>query len=239
MNIIQQDETDIVFVQEPYLLQNKTTGITRTYRICISYEEKSHATIIIANDNMDAVIIKQLCNRDNAILKLRYKSTRILTASMYLDINEGIDNKMTEIDEILQHSKGSGILIAMDSNSRSMVWHDNLTNSRGKKLQEYLISRDLHIMNEESKFTTFQSCRGSRNIELTIINNWLLKNLSDQEISEGDSFSDHSIIKFKIGRETNHEIQHNHIGPRYIINEQNCERFDKNLKEIVAKKFRM
>jgi endonuclease/exonuclease/phosphatase (EEP) superfamily protein YafD len=28
MNIIQQDHTDIVFIQELYLFQNKTTGIT-------------------------------------------------------------------------------------------------------------------------------------------------------------------------------------------------------------------
>jgi hypothetical protein len=158
---------------------------------------------------------------------------------MYLDINEEIDNKMAKVDEILQYSKGSGILIAMDSNSRSTVWHDNQTNSRGKMLKEYLISRDLHIMNEESELTTFQSRRGSSNIDLTIVNNLLLKNFSDWEISEDDSCSDHNIIKFKIGHETNHEIQHNHNGPRYNINEQNYDRFDKSLKELVGMKFQI
>ena len=92
-------------------------------------------------------------------------------------------------------------------------------------------------MNEESELTTFQSRRGSSNIDLTIVNNRLLKNFNDWEISEDDSCSDHNIIKFKTGHETNHEIQHNHNGPRYIINEQNYDRFDKNLKELVAMKF--
>jgi Holliday junction resolvasome RuvABC ATP-dependent DNA helicase subunit len=32
MNLIQQDHTDIIFVQEPYTLQNKAAGITRTHR---------------------------------------------------------------------------------------------------------------------------------------------------------------------------------------------------------------
>jgi len=118
MNIIQQDHTDIVFIQEPYLFQNKTTGITRTYRTYISDKDKSLAAIIIANNNIDAVLMKQLCDRDNAILELRYKSTRILATSMYLDISEKIDNKTAKVDEILQYSKGSGIPIAMDSNSR-------------------------------------------------------------------------------------------------------------------------
>ena len=59
MNLIQQDHIDIVFVQEPYLFQNKTAGITRTHRIYISDENKSRAAIIIANDSIDAVLIKQ------------------------------------------------------------------------------------------------------------------------------------------------------------------------------------
>jgi len=45
MNIIQQDHTDIVFIQELYLFQNKTTGITRTYRTYISDEDKSPAPL--------------------------------------------------------------------------------------------------------------------------------------------------------------------------------------------------
>jgi hypothetical protein len=239
MHIIHQDHADIIFIQEPYLYQNKTAGIIRTYRTYTSNEDKSRAAIILTNDNIDAVLIKQLCDRDNVILELRYKNTRILAASMYLDLNEEIDNKTAKIDEILQYSKDSGILIAMDSNSRSTIWHDNQTNSRGKMLEERLISRDSHIMNEESELTTFQSRRDSSNIDLTIVNNRLLKNLSDWEISEDNSCSDHNIIKFKIGHETNHEIQHNHNGPRYIINKQNYDRFDKNLKEFVATKFQM
>ena len=47
MNLIKQDHTGIVFVQEPYLLQNKTAGITRAHRTYISTEDRSRAAIII------------------------------------------------------------------------------------------------------------------------------------------------------------------------------------------------
>jgi len=133
---------------------------------------------------------------------------------MYLDRSEEIDEKTAKVDEILQYNNGSGIIIAMDSNSRSTGWYDNKTNARGKTLEEYLISRDLHVMNEESERTTFQSRRGRSNIDLTIVNNQLLKKLNDWEISEDESYSDHNIIKFKIGNGTNHETQHNYNGIR-------------------------
>jgi hypothetical protein len=238
MNLIQQNRTDVVFIQEPYILQNKTAGITRTHMTYISNEDKSKAAIIVANDNIDAVL-KQLCDRDNAVLEMRYNSTRIFAVSMYFDITEEIYRKTAKIDEILQYSKCSGILIVMDSNSRSTLWYDNQTNPRGKTLEEYLISKDLNIMNEESELTTFQSRRGSSDIDLMIVNNRLLKNFNDWEISGDESCSDHDIIEFKLEHETNHEMQHNHNGIKYIVKEQDCNRFDKNLKELVAKKFRM
>jgi hypothetical protein len=51
-------------------------------------------------------------------------------------------------------------------------------------------------MNEESELTTFQSRRGSSNIDLTIVNNQLLNALKNWEISEEESCFDHNVIKF-------------------------------------------
>jgi len=58
---------------------------------------------------------------------------------------------------------------------------------KGKTLDEILTSRNLHIMNEESERTTFQSPRGSSNIDVTVINNRLFQNFHDWEISEDGS----------------------------------------------------
>jgi hypothetical protein len=101
---------------------------------------------------------------------------------MHLDINKDIDKKTEKVDEIRRFSKDIGVLIAMDSNSKSKAWHDNHTNPRGKTLEEYLLSSNIHIMNEESEQTTFQSRRGRSNIDLTKVNNRILKNFNDWKI---------------------------------------------------------
>jgi len=46
-----------------------------------------------ANDNIDAILIKHISDRDNVVVELRYKSIRLLAASMYLDITEEIDKQ--------------------------------------------------------------------------------------------------------------------------------------------------
>ena len=39
-----------------------------------------------------------------------------------------------------------------------------LNNIRGNILEEFLVEKQLHILNEESELTTFESTRGSSNI---------------------------------------------------------------------------
>jgi len=55
-------------------------------------------------------------------------------------------------------------------------------------------------MKEESESTTFHNRQGSSNIDLTIVNDQLLKALKKWDIYEEGSCSDYSIIKFYIGQ---------------------------------------
>jgi hypothetical protein len=54
------------------------------------------------------------------VTKCGYVFTNIgVLASMYLDINQHIDDNLLKIEAIIQFSKGEGIILAIDSNSRS------------------------------------------------------------------------------------------------------------------------
>jgi len=44
---------------------------------------------------------------------------------------------MEKIEATLEHAKGAGIIIAMDSNSRSTMWHEVLTKKRGKHWKNF------------------------------------------------------------------------------------------------------
>jgi len=65
-------------------------------------------------------------------------------------------------------------------------------------MEEFLAYNQLHLINEGSERTTFQSSGGSSNIDLTIVNNHMLAVIEDWEILEEESCSDHNIIKYKV-----------------------------------------
>ena len=118
---------------------------------------------------------------------------------MFFDIRQRIETDLLKIETITQHAKGAGVPIAMDSNSRSTSWHDALTNTGGRILEEFLISKQLYIMNEESDYTNFRSRRGTRNIYLTVISDQLLRTVVNLKIGEQESCSDRSNIGYVIG----------------------------------------
>ena len=117
---------------------------------------------------------------------------------MYFDLEDQIENNFTKMDELMQFVKDGRILIAVESNSRLKTWHDSKTNSWGRKLEEYLVSKHLHIINEESERPTFFNSRGSSNIDLTIVNNNLIAEVKDWGISNEESLSDHNYLQYKI-----------------------------------------
>jgi len=79
---------------------------------------------------------------------------------MYFDIQGQIESNLNKIDEIMKLTKDRKVLIAADTNARSKTWHDHSTNSRGKKLEEFLVAAQLHIINEYSERNTFNNIRG-------------------------------------------------------------------------------
>ena len=71
---------------------------------------------------------------------------------------------------MLVHAKNTGDLIAPDINARSALWNDRVTNEIGRILEEFITTKQLYYLNEESSETTFSNSVGNSNIDLTIIN---------------------------------------------------------------------
>jgi len=88
-------------------------------------------------------------------LRRRYHHTGDKKRGHYTNISEHVLGQtesqrkiLTKVDKILKHWIRGGFFIAMDSNASSRTGHDTTTNNRGKHLEEYVINKHMHIMNE-------------------------------------------------------------------------------------------
>ena len=89
-------------------------------------------------------------------------------------------------------------------------------------------------MNEESDMNTFQSRRGSSNIDLTISNNKLLKKVQEWKISEEECCSDHKIIPFYIGHYNVQQTGNNFQFIKYINREDKLKKFEASVTQEIA-----
>ena len=143
---------------------------------------------------------------------------------------------LSKIEAVLQHANGVGVLLAIDTNARSASWHDSTTNARARTLDEYLMSKQLYILNEESLNTTFRNRRGVSNIDLTIITNQLLRTVTQWEISDQESSSDHNIIKYVIGQGDSNRESVDFQNVRYLFKKDNYAIFQENLIQLAKTK---
>ena len=130
--------------------------------------------------------------------KFRYEGLKFYGASLYLPIDRDTERDLGTIEKIIRLMKGEGLLLARDSNARSKIWSDMHTNARGRAMEEYIITRDLLIMNVDSDVPTFKSTRGCSWIDLTLCNSTLAQKIRGWTCGEEVSCADHNIIFLKI-----------------------------------------
>jgi len=118
------------------------------------------------------------------------------------------------MERVLLHAKDTGVLIASDTNARSALWNDRVTNERGRILEEFLTTKQLYSLNEESSDTKFSNRIGKSNTDLTIITPQLLRSITGWEISGQESLSDHRIIKYDIKPGSSRQLA---VNPTYKI----------------------
>jgi hypothetical protein len=187
---------DIALLQEPYVYQNQVTGISRKYRIFSGGQGKKRAAIVVTNKSLDALLIHQMLEEGIVVLEITHGNQNFIAVSIYLDIGKDITEDFNKIKNILQFAKEKGLLVAIDSNARLKMWHDIITNKRGRLLEEFVIENRLHIISEDSRLTTFESNRGNCNVDFTLADNKVVSLVKECQCNEQESFSDHRIITF-------------------------------------------
>jgi len=117
LKLIEENDTDIICIQESYVIGNKIVCLPQYYKVFASGEGRKMAAIVINDRQIDTLLINQLSDEDAIVLETKVDNTRIIIASLYFNINRPLDTDIQKIEATLAHAKGAGVIIAMDNNS--------------------------------------------------------------------------------------------------------------------------
>jgi hypothetical protein len=121
---------------------------------------KRTAVIVNNNNNIDAVAIKHVSDEDAILIEIGCKGLSFYGASLSFVTDQDIERDIGKVEEIIKLTKGKGLILSIDSNPRSKLWHSKYMNQRGKILENFIITSDLVITNEATGIPTFETTRG-------------------------------------------------------------------------------
>jgi hypothetical protein len=210
-------------------------GFPKSFKIFAYGNGKKRAAVIV-NNSIDAVAIKQVSDEDATLIEISYKRLNFYGASLYFGIDRDIETDIGKVGETIELTRGKGLILSIDCNSRSKLWHDTNTNQRGTPLEE-LITSDLLLMNEASGIPTFETIRGRSWIDLTLCNNILAENTGRWTCGEEESCSDHKLILFDVEAGSSGCNAINHAGKRYLIKTEDLEKSEDKLVSNLLSRF--
>jgi len=104
-------------------------------------------------------------------------------------------------------------------------------------MEDFMITRDLLIMNVDSNVPTFESRRGRSWIDLTLCNSTLAQKMRGWTWGEEVSCADHNIIFFEIDSRANGNSTKQHTVKRYNTKAEKRGIFTHNLAKSLKENF--
>ncbi|XP_043461994.1 uncharacterized protein LOC122498366 [Leptopilina heterotoma] len=191
--------TGTSLIQEPWLVRGAIRGLGGPGLVC--YRDcraaKPRGCILTKGINVNPLL--DLCSGDLMIVVIDLEGigkTVIGSANFPYD-NE--NNSLIEVRRLVEYcmEKRLPLLLGCDANSQHTVWRSTKDNQRGQELLEYLIGKDLDILNTGSTPTFINAVR-QEVIDITLCSKSIENKLRRWRVSNEPSLSDHSQIVFEV-----------------------------------------
>lgn len=231
-------EIDVLCIQEPYAYRSKITEFPNTVQI-IANAKNPKSAIINLNKNIVMVEITQFTDEWVTCVELLTESGKIIIVNVYCQFCLEIDQFLIKIENIIQSFPGYKILLSMDANAKSPMWHSNVATAtardrrRGELLEDLIMTRNLIIQNTEGEPSTYKNSAGAEtNIDVTLTTSNLSRQITSWKVHDGLTCSDHNVITFDlIMTKPNIWQMEEDVAYKltYNVNRINKERFNKKL----------
>ncbi|CAL7932780.1 unnamed protein product, partial [Xylocopa violacea] len=239
--LLKDKHIDILAIQEPYSFNDKIPSLgnfkvlSDTKRFSrITSQNTIKAAIVIANQNYTVLKLEQLSNTHFTCAEITAGRQKFYVISSYFQCSDNIEPYLQHLDAIITTLKGQNITICLDANAKSEIWHSRLSDERGEKLEILIAQRNLFILNTPSDTYTFDSFQGQTNIDVTLTTSSLYNSVTNWEIHDGATTSDHNLITFQIKscKTGKSDLQ---TLPRYNLKRANWKRFEQVLEQERAR----
>ena len=200
MNCRDEAEFNISLVQEPCIVGNTVNGYNDVNVFQYTGNEKVRAAVIVSR-GLNVWPLPQFCSGDQAVVAFRNNGRIVVCSSTYFNNPPPPAAPVIPPPEIFKRltlyceRNDYALINGADCNSHSKIWGCKNENQRGTILADYILSKNLHVINVGNK-PTFENAIRKEILDITICNELALNIVEDWKVSGKVTFSDHKLIEF-------------------------------------------
>lgn len=156
--IIREKNIDILCLQEPYCFKRKVRGYTASELRKVQPELCDYSWVAAVVKKNRVEVLHGIGDEEEHVMcfKVITEAMEIYIINVYCQYSLPIEPMLRRIEEILNNIGSNNVIITMDSNSKSTTWFSDYTDERGRILEEFLITNNLHIVNRPSDLSSYR-----------------------------------------------------------------------------------
>lgn len=201
--VMDEEQIDILCVQEPYVYKGRVCGFgARNRRIIVPSFACPWVAVVLSSrfdEDIELFPLSGLDTEHCVCVKLRSRSLELYIINVYCQFSVPIDRFLGQLEGCLATVQSSNVIICMDSNARSVLWHSGGTDARGELVEDFIAANNLRVLNLPHNLTTYSGPTGESNIDVTLAGDFLAGVNLEWRISDKIATSDHNLIEFSIG----------------------------------------
>lgn len=227
---MREKNLDILCIQEPYVYRNRVRGYSSPGlkviqpNTCLPW-----VAVVVREDGVQTFHLLHEETEHILSVHIVTNSGSFYLINVYCQFSRPIEPFLKKLECIKNKVGGDNMVLVMDANARSELWHSRETDERGRLMEEFLMTNDLFVVNEAHNPPTFQSANGESNIDITVVGGSLLNRIRNWRVRLDCAISDHNLITF--GLSWTQELQRAlHVQEAYNIKKANWEKFETSAK---------
>jgi hypothetical protein len=168
---------------------------------------------VINDVNVEVIVIEDCVTESGVCVWIKGEFGEMYLVSVYCQYGECLEPYFGYMDDVYERVNGKRILVGMDANAVSPMWHSKERGrsidsiERGRLWEEWILEKDMHVLNEPCVEYTFNGMRGMSDIDVTLCDGHSVTDIFEWEIKSEWSISDHSMImvRMKYGDNVRHD----------------------------------
>lgn len=160
--IMNSKKLDVVLLQEPYCMDQKIRGLGLNVKVVEDSDRapwtritKVQAGIVITKTDVMVTKLQQFSNNYFTCIQVSTNNDRLYLVSAYFQFSDEIEPYIDFLDKIVAALHGNKIIIGIDVNANSPMWHSNQLDPKGEEMENFILQRDLIVLNRANQPLTF------------------------------------------------------------------------------------